>query len=171
MNKLTFEIHIDQLGKYRFRLRAPNDEIVTIGEGCETKAECINAIKDVKETVKEYHEAEIKDYTIGETILILDEPHSSVQKGSIVAFNGRLFGNADGDGVVEAIINIYESDGALLKDTLLASGNTNILGEFNIKWAAKKMDWWDNSVEVYAKFDGTSFLKPSCSKKQIIYVC
>lgn len=170
MNKPTFEIHKDALGKFRFRLRATNNKIVAIGEGCETKGGCINGIKDVKEIVKEYHDAEIKDFTTGETTLILDEPQCSVKKGSTVAFSGSLFGNASGDGVVKAIIGIYESDGALLKDTHLASGTTNILGEFNIEWVAKKMDWWDNSVEVYAKFEGASSLKPSCSKKQVIFI-
>ncbi|MFX0094081.1 MAG: hypothetical protein ACFFBD_20250 [Candidatus Hodarchaeota archaeon] len=120
--------------------------------------------------MKEYHDAEIRDFTIGETTLILDEPQYSVEKGSTVTFSGRLFGNAYGDGVVKAIINIYESDGPLLKDAYLASGNTNIMGEFNIDWVAKKMDWWDNSVEVYAKFEGVSSLKPSYSKRKVICI-
>jgi len=170
MNKPTFEIHKDTLGKFRFRLRATNNKIVAFGEGCKTKADCINGIKDVKETVMEYHDAEIKDFTIGETTLILDEPQCSIKKDSTVAFSGRLVGNADGDGIVKAIINVYESDGSLLKDTHLASGNTNILGDFNIEWIAKKMDWWDNSIEVYAKFEGASSLKPSCSEKQVIFI-
>jgi uncharacterized protein YegP (UPF0339 family) len=170
MNKPTFEIHKDCLGKFRFRLRASNNKVVAFGEGCETRVDCLNGIKDVKETVMEYRDAEIKDYTIGETTLILDEPQCDVKKGSTVAFSGRLFGTASGDGVIKARINIFESDGALLKETRLASGNTNILGEFNIEWVAEKMDWWDNSVEVYAKFEGVSSLKPSCSKKQVIFV-
>ena len=170
MNKPTFEIHKDALGKFRFRLRDTNNKIVTFGEGCKTKAECINGINDVKETVMKYHDAEIKDFTIGETTLILDENQCSVKKGSTVSFSGRLFGNVYGDGVVKAIINIYESDGSLLKGTHLASGNTNILGEFNIEWIAKKMDWWDDSLEVYAKFEGAPSLKPSFSKKQVIFI-
>jgi uncharacterized protein YegP (UPF0339 family) len=170
MNKPTFEIHMDSFGKYRFRVRATNDKIVAIGEGCRTKTDCINGIRDVKETVKEYYDAEIKDFTSGETTLILDQPKFSAEKGSTVTFSGRLFGNAVGDGVDKAEVTIYESDGALLKDEHLVSGNTDILGEFNIDWVAKKMDWWDNSVEIYAKFEGASFLKPSCSKKQVISI-
>jgi len=170
MNKPTFEIHKDHLGKFRFRLRASNNKVVAFGEGCKTRVDCLNGIKDVKETVMEYHDAEIKDYTIGETTLILDAGQRDVKKGSTVAFSGRLFGAASGDGVVKAHINIFESDGALLKETRLASGNTNILGEFNIEWVAEKMDWWDNSVEVYAKFEGVSSLKQSCSQKQVIFI-
>lgn len=170
MIKPTFEIHKDAIGTFRFRLRDANNKIVAFGEGCKTKAGCINGIKDVKETVKEYCEAKIKDYTIGETTLLLDEPTCSIKNGSTVVFSGRLFGHASGDGVVNATIKIYESDGSFLKGPLLASGNTNILGGFNIDWVAKKMDWWDNSVEVFANFEGASSLKPSYSEKQIIFI-
>lgn len=171
MNKPTFEIHKDHLGKFRFRLRASNNKVVAFGEGCKTRVDCLNGIKDVKETVMEYHDAEIKDYTVGETTLILDEPQCNIKKGSTVAFSGRLFGTASGDGVVKASINLFESDGALLKETRLASGTTNIMGEFNIEWVAEKMDWWDNNVEIYAKFEGGVLsLKPSCSKKQVIFI-
>ena len=124
----------------------------------------------LKETLMEYRDAEIKDYTIGETTLILDEPQCDVKKGSIIAFSGRLFGTASGDGVTKARINLFESDGALLKETCFASGITNIMGEFKIEWIAERMDWWDKSVEVYAKFEGVSSLKPSCSKKQVIVI-
>jgi len=171
MNKPTFEIHKDHLGKFRFRLRASNNKVVAFGEGCKTRGDCLNGIKDVKETVMEYHNAEIKDYTAGETTLILDESHHNIQKGSTVVFSGRLFGTASGDGIVEAQINIFECDGPFLKETHLASGMTNIMGDFNIEWIAEKMDWWDNSVEVYAKFEAdVSSLKSSCSKKQTLFI-
>ena len=170
MSKPTFEIHKDHLGKFRFRLRASDNKVVAFGEGCKTRVDCLNGIKDVKETVMEYHDAEIKDYTVGETTLILDESQCNIQKGSTVAFSGRLFGTVSGDGVTKAHISIFERDGAFLRETRLASGNTNIMGEFNIEWVAEKMDWWDNSVEVYAKFEGVSSLKPSCSKKQVIFI-
>ena len=170
MSKPTFEIHKDHLGKFRFRLRASDNKVVAFGEGCKTRVDCLNGIKDVKETVMEYHDAEIKDYIVGETTLILDESQCNIKKGLTVAFSGRLFGTASGDGVTKAHISIFERDGAFLRETRLASGNTNIMGEFNIEWVAEKMDWWDNSVEVYAKFEGVSSLKPSCSKKQVIFI-
>jgi uncharacterized protein YegP (UPF0339 family) len=169
MSKPIFEIHKDHLGKFRFRLRAANNKVVAFGEGCKTWVDCMNGIKDVKETVMEYKDAEITDYTMGETTLILDEPQCDVKKGSTIAFSGRLFGTASGDGVTKARINIFETDGTL-KETLLTSGTTNIMGDFNIYWVAEKMDWWDSSVEVFAKFEGIPSLKPSCSKKQTIFV-
>ncbi len=170
MAKPSFEIHRDELGKFRFRIRADNNKIVSIGEGCNTRDSCLDGIMDVKETVKEYHNCQIRDFTIGETILILDQPKKKVKKGSIITFNGRLYGNVTGKGIDNAKISIYESDGGLIKGTPMAVCKTNILGDFNINWIAKKMDWWDNSIEVYAKFDGAGSLKPSTSEKQTIVI-
>jgi len=81
-----------------------------------------------------------------------------------------LFGNATGEGIDNARISIYESDGAFLKETPIATGNTNLLGDFNIDWVAKKMDWWDNSIEIYAKFEGAVTLKPSSSQKLTVFI-
>jgi uncharacterized protein YegP (UPF0339 family) len=158
------------LGKFRFRIRAGNNKIVSIGEGCNTRNSCLHGIMDVKETLKEYQNYEIKDFTIGETILILDKPEKKVKKGSIITFNGRLYGNVTGKGIDNAKICIFESDGDFVKGTPIAVCKTNILGDFNVDWIAKKMDWWDNSIEVYAKFDGIGSLKPSSSEKQIVEI-
>lgn len=170
MAKPSFEIHRDELGKFRFRIRADNNKIVSIGDGCNTRDNCLDGIIDVKETVKEYHDYQIRDFTVGETILILDQPKKKVKKGSIITFNGRLYGNVTGKGIDNAKISIFESDGGLIKETPIAVCKTNILGDFSIDWIAKKMDWWDNSIEVYAKFDGVGSLKPSSSEKQTVII-
>jgi uncharacterized protein YegP (UPF0339 family) len=167
LNQAKFEIYQDVFRRYKFRLRDTNNQIVAIGEGYKTKSECINAIN----SVKEHHEAPIKDFTMGETTLILNIPPCRIEKGSNVGFSGRLYGNELGQGVPRAEISIYESDGSILKSTQLASGTTNLKGDFNIEWTAKKMDWWDNSVEVYANFEGTPSLKPAISEKRSISIC
>jgi uncharacterized protein YegP (UPF0339 family) len=170
LNKPTFEIHQDELGKYRYRIRASNNKIITIGEGCNTRNECMNGIMDVKERIKKYHDSEIKDFTKGETILLLNKLNDNIRIGSRITFSGRLFGDVSGEGIERARISIYESDGAILKESPIASGYTSILGSFNIDWVVKKMDWWDNSIELYAKFQGEVTLKPSSSKKQKILI-
>ena len=167
MSEPIYEIYQDAQGKFKFRLRGISNKIVAIGEGYKTKSGCINGIN----SVKEYNDAAIKDLTIGETTLILDILPSRVKKGSSIAFSGRLYGNELGQGAVKAKVNIHESDGELLKETQVASGVTNLNGDFNIKWIAKKMDWWDNSIEIYANFEGTSSLKPSISEKHSISIC
>lgn len=166
MSEASFEIYKDMKGKFRFRLRAPNNKIVAVGEGYKTKVGCINGVN----TIKQYSDATIKDLTIGETTLILDEPPRSVKQGSTVAFSGKLVGNDTGEGVARAKVGIYESDRSFMKDDFMASENTRNDGTFNVEWTAKKMDWWDNTVELYAKFEGTASLKPTRSSKYVITV-
>jgi len=48
MSKPKFEIFKDMSGEFRFRLKAPNGEIIAISEGYTTKASCLNGIKSVK---------------------------------------------------------------------------------------------------------------------------
>lgn len=43
-----FEIYKDSAGKFRFRLRAVNNEIIAVSEAYESKASCENGIKSVK---------------------------------------------------------------------------------------------------------------------------
>ncbi len=53
MAKARFEIYKDNAGNYRFRLVAPNNEIVAVSEGYETKAGCINGVNAVKKYASE----------------------------------------------------------------------------------------------------------------------
>ena len=46
-----FEVYKDKAGEYRFRLKAPNGEIITVSEGYKTKQGCMNGIKSVKKNV------------------------------------------------------------------------------------------------------------------------
>jgi uncharacterized protein YegP (UPF0339 family) len=43
-----FEIFIDRAGDYRFRLKAPNGEILAASEGYSSKVGCMNGIESVK---------------------------------------------------------------------------------------------------------------------------
>lgn len=167
MDEPLYEIYQDADGKFRFRLRGISNKILAVGEGYKTKVRCIKGIN----AVKKYHDAAIKDLTIGETTLILDTPPRRVKKGSSIAFSGRLCGNGQGKEVENARISIYESDSPFFNGTPLASGTTDLNGGFNIAWIAKKMDWWDNSIEIYAKFEGMPPLKPSISENHSISIC
>lgn len=44
-----FEIYKDASGQFRFRLKAPNGEIIAVGEAYTTKDACKNGIASVKE--------------------------------------------------------------------------------------------------------------------------
>jgi uncharacterized protein YegP (UPF0339 family) len=43
-----FEVYTDAAGKYRFRLKAGNGEIIAVGEAYESKAGALNGIDSVK---------------------------------------------------------------------------------------------------------------------------
>jgi uncharacterized protein YegP (UPF0339 family) len=55
-----FEIYKDAAGEYRFRLRAPNGEIIAVSESYTSKSSCKNGIESVKENAPE---AMIQDLT------------------------------------------------------------------------------------------------------------
>jgi hypothetical protein len=44
----VFEWYKDKAGKYRFRLKAANGEIIAVSEGYESKEGCVGGIESVK---------------------------------------------------------------------------------------------------------------------------
>lgn len=100
------------------------------------------------------------------TILILDSPPNSVAEGSTVIFNGKLVDAATENPVADKTIEILDRD--VGGDDLLASGNTESNGGFSIEWTAKKKDRWDNTAEVYAKFEGDDVNRHSASKEYTV---
>ena len=171
-----FQIFKDRNEWFRFNLLAPNYEIVAVSEAYESHAGCLNGIK----AVKNYCEAEIEDMTIekikepsyvrGEIVLELDEPPSTVSAGSKITFTGKLLEGKKG--VSNEAIGLYESDRSFMMDDLLASGKTEDDGSFKIDWRAKKMDWWDDTVEVYARYreKGSRRLIPIHSQNFVIKI-
>ncbi|MCL2155013.1 MAG: DUF1508 domain-containing protein [Leptospirales bacterium] len=43
-----FVVYLDKAKKFRFRLVAPNGEIIAVGEAYESKASCLNGIKSIQ---------------------------------------------------------------------------------------------------------------------------
>jgi uncharacterized protein YegP (UPF0339 family) len=44
----VFEWYKDKAGKFRFRLKAANGEVIAVGEGYNSKDGCVNGIESVK---------------------------------------------------------------------------------------------------------------------------
>ena len=97
----------------------------------------------------------------GDTTLKMSCPPTSVDLNSIVTFEGKLMTSDTCKGVGDAKIGIYERDRSFMGDDVLVSGMTNKDGNFEIDWKAKQQDWWDDSVEVYARFEGKERYNPS----------
>ena len=114
-----------------------------------------------------------KEPTIGEnaTVLLLDTLPASVDSDSTLTFSGKLTEHDTVEGVGCAEIEIMEKDRSFLRDDLLVSGATNNDGTFSINWVAKQRDFWDNKIQVYAKFNGKENYKPSKSDIQQMKVC
>ncbi|PVX23866.1 MAG: hypothetical protein CW691_09500 [Candidatus Bathyarchaeum sp.] len=169
-----YELFTDVASKFRFNLSAPNGEIIAASEAYETKQGCMNGIEAVKRSCN----ANIEDLTTGQimpskevcavpsadagtTTLEMMCPPTSVDLNSIVTFEGKLTHTDTCKGIANAEIGIYEKDRSFMGDDLLVSGMTGADGAFKIDWKAKQQDWWDDSVEVYARFKGTTKHHPS----------
>jgi uncharacterized protein YegP (UPF0339 family) len=56
-----FEWYQDKAGKYRFRLKAGNGEIIAVSEAYESKDACFNGIESVKKNAATAEVNESKD--------------------------------------------------------------------------------------------------------------
>jgi uncharacterized protein YegP (UPF0339 family) len=43
-----FEVYTDKAGEFRFKLKAPNGEVIAVSEGYSSKKSCMNGIESVK---------------------------------------------------------------------------------------------------------------------------
>ena len=48
-----FELYTDAAGKFRFRLKAGNGEIIAVGEAYDSKASALNGIESIKKNAPE----------------------------------------------------------------------------------------------------------------------
>ena len=74
-----FQIFRDGFGQYRFRLTAPNSEVVATSEGYTTKQGCRRGIQAVRQSASD---ADVEDLTEGETAAArrLSEHHPEVER-------------------------------------------------------------------------------------------
>lgn len=102
------------------------------------------------------------------SLLEMENPPKKLKSGSYVTFAGRLLEYESRKPIPNAIVRIMESD--VGKDDLIGSAVTDSEGRFTFTWRAKKMDAHDNTVEVYAKFEGNEDYQQSRSQQYIIEI-
>jgi hypothetical protein len=56
-----FEVFTDKAGKYRFRLKAANGQVIAQGEAYESKDSCMKGIESIKKNAPEAQVVEVKD--------------------------------------------------------------------------------------------------------------
>jgi uncharacterized protein YegP (UPF0339 family) len=175
-----YELFVDAKLKFRFNLIASNGQTIASSEAYNSKQGCMRGIEAVKNscgaviedlTVDQVAE-KIEDQVTGivDTGIAMLSPPNVVESGSTVTFEGWLMDSKTGKGIEEAAINIWERDRSFMRDKMLTSGVTAKDGSFNINWTAKQQDWWDDAVELYAKFKGTENYKPARSANYQIKV-
>jgi uncharacterized protein YegP (UPF0339 family) len=192
MEKITnpkYEIFTDKAGEFRFHLKASNGEIIAASEGYETKDGVLNGIDAVQRScgaiiedltidqetqeMQEMEETESVEEVckepaagLNDTVLLLDDLPDSVKSDTTITFTGKLTVHDTIEGVGCAEVDIIERDRSFLRDDFLGSGTTNNDGTFAIDWLAKQRDFWDDKIQVYARFKGTENYKPIKSEVQ-----
>ncbi|MDG6223847.1 MAG: DUF1508 domain-containing protein [Candidatus Bathyarchaeota archaeon] len=178
-----YEIIVDTNFKFRFNLIAANGEIIGSSEGYNSKQGCKKGIEAVKKSC----DADIEDLTttkteesiekpekqceaIEQTGIAMMSPPNVVESGSTVTFEGWLINSQTGKGIQNSTIKILEHDRSFFGDSVLTSGVTDTDGYFSIQWKATQLDWWDDTVEIYAKFSGKGNCKPTRSANYQIQV-
>lgn len=56
-----FEVWVDKAGKYRFRLKAPNGEVIATSEAYNSKTSCMNGVQSVIKNAPNAKIVEIKE--------------------------------------------------------------------------------------------------------------
>jgi uncharacterized protein len=175
-----YELFVDKALKFRFNLIASNGQVIASSEAYTSKQGCMRGIEAVKNscgaviedlTASQVAEKVEKPVTgVIETGIAMLSPPNVVDSGSTVTFEGWLMDSKTGKGVEKAAIDIWERDRSFMSDKVLTSGATSKDGSFKINWTAKQQDWWDDAVELYAKFQGTEHYKPARSANYRIEV-
>jgi len=56
-----FEVYADKSGKYRFRLKASNGQVIASGQGYASKESCLKGIESVKKNAAEAPVVDVED--------------------------------------------------------------------------------------------------------------
>jgi uncharacterized protein YegP (UPF0339 family) len=98
--------------------------------------------------------APTEDETIGmvDTKLELTNMPTNATKGNVISIKGKLTNSATGKGIPYAVVDIFERDRSFFNDEWLADAGTREDGSFTIDWKVRRVDWWDNTAEIYARF-------------------
>jgi len=55
-----FEVYTDKAGKFRFRLKASNGQVIATGEAYSSKSACLNGIESIKKNAPEAEVVELE---------------------------------------------------------------------------------------------------------------
>jgi small-conductance mechanosensitive channel len=99
------------------------------------------------------------------TTLTLDQLPKNVKVGETIVLSGKLTETGNGKPLVEATVRILDRD--IGKDDLLGEGATDVEGSYRIDWEVRRVDKFDDTAEINAKFEGDEDHR-SCNTKQYV---
>ena len=102
------------------------------------------------------------------TAITMDNPPKRAKIGSKLTFTGQLTEMATGRPLAGAEVNLYDRD--IGKDDLLVEGVTDAEGKYRIEWTMKKVDFLDDTAELYVKFEGDDEHRSCHTKQSVIEV-
>ena len=115
-------------------------------------------------------ETEMPSVGTVETKLELNKLPESVPKGEVLFFKGKLSRSDTGEGISNAKISIREHDRSFLMDEVLEIGYTKEDGSFELGWKARSADFWDDTGEIYAQYNGDKEAKHVRTSIQTIVI-
>ena len=99
------------------------------------------------------------------TTITIEQPASKAKIGDKLTFKGKLTETMSGKPLPSSPVNLYERD--IGRDDLLVEGLTDAEGNYAIEWTAKKVDFFDDTAELYIRFIGDEEHRV-CNTKQFI---
>ena len=124
----------------------------------------ISIVDEVKKKLSEIKEQNKKQGTR----ITLSVSESAVYQGDIVSINGRLM-TMDGRALTDAVVHIKDEDTGSGDDDIRRL-RTDSGGNFGFNWNAKTMDPFDDTVEIYAVFEGNRDFESARSAQRNVYV-
>jgi len=89
MAEPTFEIYRDVAGKFRYRLKAPNNEIIVVGRAFDTKEELIETINILRFSVREAETVDTTLEDVLEGVEEIKEYQATLERRPIPPVKGR----------------------------------------------------------------------------------
>ena len=119
--KAKYQVYKDKAGKFRFRLRAPNNKIVAVSEAYERKAGCMNGVQSVQYYCGSHIEDQTTDLeklTNPKYEIFIDDAHEF--RFNLKASNGEIIAASEGyetkQGVMHGIEAVQNSCSAEIDD-------------------------------------------------------
>jgi small conductance mechanosensitive channel len=100
------------------------------------------------------------------TKITLDPLPVEVKVGEKVTVIGRLVESVIDKPLAQSVVKLFDRD--VGRDDFLLEGNTDSNGYFTFQWIARKVDSFDDSAEVYVKFEGDEDHRSVNSKQYLI---